>query len=1025
MHKQLKSSNHSNFLKNRFLRNIFFMAVILTLTLPVSYAVLVHPAFTKLFIEDKVDDAVSIARHLSSYVPPTSADVRQSNLPVSFFSEAVEHKNDFGLRKLKVFSNSGEVIFSTDSKDVGTINKERYLQEVMETAKPYSQIVTRDTKSLEGQTMSADVVETYVPLMREASVLGAFEIYYDITLRNDQLHNLLLRSTATLAILAGGLLSIILFFLFKENRAIAERMRAEEALRESEERYRSLFANNHAVMLLVDPETADIVDVNPAACSFYGCTREELTSKRITDINTLSEDEVFLEMQRAKAEERKHFYFQHRLAEGEIRDVEVYSGPIALRGKHLLYSIIHDISARKRAEEQVQRAHDELEQRVEERTADLLEANERLRQEIKERKRMERALRNSERKHRALINDASDAIILTDTEGNVVDTNKKALELFGYSKKELMQKHITELDPKEVLEKTSAAFQEAVRSGAGVLNDTEILRKDGKTVSVDITGSVIQYGDQKVVQGFFRDITERKRAEEVVRNIAEGLSAETGEIFFQSLVRHLAHMLEMDYALVGELISPREENVETVAVWANNDIVDNFTYELANTPCQNVVGQALCSYPEKVQEQFPLDHMLQEMNVASYVGVPLLDSWGRPLGIMAVLDGKPLQNPEFVESTLRVFAARAAAELERRLAEATIRQAEEQYRLLVRNLPSIVYKGYSDWSVDFFDDKKIQSLLGYNLEDFNSRKLKWSDVIVEEDVEQASREFLQAMKGNKSYVREYRIRTKGGEILWIQDRGQIVCDEAGKVAYLSGVFYDITESKHTDEELRKSEEELRFLSSELLEAQEKERARFARELHDGIGQALSTIKVRVETLLRLAKSDPARIEVEDLASLVPMIRQTVEEVRNTSMDLRPSTLDSLGILPTIEWFCREFQVTYPTISIQKQIDIKESEVPDFLKIVIYRILQEAFGNAARHSRADLVTISLAKTNGKMMLALQDNGRGFDLEDVLSADSAKRGFGLTSMKERTELSGGSFAIESSVGEGTTIRSTWKV
>jgi PAS domain S-box-containing protein len=1025
MHKQLKSSSHSNFLKNRFLRNIFALAVILTLALPVSYAVVVHPAFTKLLIEDKVDDAVSIAKHLSSYVPPQFADVGQNKLPVNFFNEAVEHKNDFGLRKLKVFSRSGKVIFSTDSKDVGTINKERYLREVMEDAKPHTQVVTRDTKSLEGQTISADVVETYIPLMQDASVLGVFEVYYDITLRKDQLHNLLLRSSATLTILAGALLSLIMIVLFKEQRTIAQRGQAEEELQESQERYRSLFANNHAVMLLIDPETAEIVDANPAACSFYGYTREEITAKKITDINTLTNEQVHQEMQRAKSEERQHFFFRHRLAEGEILDVEVYSGPIVLRGKHLLYSIVHDISARKQAEEEVQRAHDELEQRVEERTADLLEANERLRQEIEERKRMEKALRNSERKYRALINDASDSIVLSDTEGNVVDTNKKALELFGYSKDELLQKHVTELHPKEELEKTFTVFQEAVQSGAGSLSDTKILRKDGKTVPVDITGSVIHYGDQNVVQGFFRDVTERKRAEEVVRNIAEGVSAETGEIFFQSLVRHLAQMLEVDYALVGELTDPREENVETVAVWAHNHIVDNFTYELANTPCQNVVGQTLCSYPEKVQKQFPLDHMLQEMNVASYVGVPLFASKRRPLGVMAVLDGKPLENPEFVESTLRVFAARASAELERRLAEAAIRQAEEQYRLLVQNLPSIVYKGYRDWSVDFFDDKKIQSRLGYNLEDFNSRRLKWSDVIVEEDLEQASREFVRAFRGDKSYVREYRINTKAGEILWIQDRGQIVCDEAGKIEYLSGVFFDITDRKHTDEALRESEKELRFLSSELLEAQEKERARLARELHDSIGQALSTMKVRVETLLRLAKSDLSRIEEGDLASLVSMIRQTVEEVRNISMDLRPSTLDSLGIVPTIDWFSREFRITYPYMQIEKEIHLRETEVPDPLKIVIYRIVQEACNNAAKHSGAKIMQISLAKIDGEIRLVVKDNGRGFDLEELLSEETAERGFGITSMKERAELSGGAFFIESGIGKGTTIQATWKI
>jgi len=131
---------------------------------------------------------------------------------------------------------------------------------------------------------------------------------------------------------------------------ITERKRAEEALRESEERYKSLFKNNHSVMLLIDPESANIVDANPAAISFYGWSHEELTRKKITDINTLTERQVFQEMKRAKTEQRRIFYFKHRLASGKIRDVEVYSGPIKVYGRELLYSIIHDITKRKQAE---------------------------------------------------------------------------------------------------------------------------------------------------------------------------------------------------------------------------------------------------------------------------------------------------------------------------------------------------------------------------------------------------------------------------------------------------------------------------------------------------------------------------------------------------------------------------------------------------------------------------------------------------------------------------------------------------
>ncbi|MGD9165818.1 MAG: PAS domain S-box protein [Syntrophobacterales bacterium] len=175
---------------------------------------------------------------------------------------------------------------------------------------------------------------------------------------------------------------------------ITERKRAEESLRESEQRYSSLFKNNHSVMLLIDPESADIVDANPAACSFYGWSQEELTSKKITDINMLTNEQVFQEMEQARSAQREHFYFRHRLASEEVRDVEVYSGPIILHGKQLLYSIIHDISKRKQTEEELRKAHAGLEQR----TADLAKLNEALKQEIEERKQIERKLRKREAK---------------------------------------------------------------------------------------------------------------------------------------------------------------------------------------------------------------------------------------------------------------------------------------------------------------------------------------------------------------------------------------------------------------------------------------------------------------------------------------------------------------------------------------------------------------------------------------------------------------------------------------------------
>ena len=128
-----------------------------------------------------------------------------------------------------------------------------------------------------------------------------------------------------------------------------------DELRESEEKFRALFYTNHAILLLIDPETEDIVDANPAAFTFYGWSKEEFLQKKVSDLNILNDEEIKQEMQNALTEKRNYFEFRHRLANGEIRDVQVFSGPIQDKGKTFLYSIVHDITSRKQAEKELQR----------------------------------------------------------------------------------------------------------------------------------------------------------------------------------------------------------------------------------------------------------------------------------------------------------------------------------------------------------------------------------------------------------------------------------------------------------------------------------------------------------------------------------------------------------------------------------------------------------------------------------------------------------------------------------------------
>lgn len=147
--------------------------------------------------------------------------------------------------------------------------------------------------------------------------------------------------------------------------------RVQEKLQESEERYRKIFNNHHTVMLIIDPQSGAVIDANPAAEAYYGYSREALCSMNITDINTLNPEEVKQGMARAKQFRKNAFQFRHRLASGEIRDVEVFSGPIDFSGKEYLYSIVHDISQKMEAERKIAEINENLEKIVAKRTEAL------------------------------------------------------------------------------------------------------------------------------------------------------------------------------------------------------------------------------------------------------------------------------------------------------------------------------------------------------------------------------------------------------------------------------------------------------------------------------------------------------------------------------------------------------------------------------------------------------------------------------------------------------------------------------
>ena len=399
------------------------------------------------------------------------------------------------------------------------------------------------------------------------------------------------------------------------------------------------------------------------------------------------------------------------------------------------------------------------------------------------------------------------------------------------------------------------------------------------------------------------------------------------------------------------------------------------------------------------------------------------------------------------ERTTQLTNANAALHSEineRKQAEEELRKSEARHRSYIEVTEQL------GWTTDANGEvvEDIPSWRGFTGQ--GEKEVKgwgWSKALHPDDLGHTARVWRNAVATRNSYETEYRIRRQDGSYRHFLARGVPVFKENGDIREWVGTCIDITERKRTEEalkkytkelqrltetleqrvrerteELEKANEGLRRLSSKLLSAQEEERKRIAGEIHDTLGSCLNAIKFKIEDTLLQIGGTP-RAAAESLSTVIPMIHEGVEECRRIQMDLRPAMLDDLGLLPTLSWFFRKFQAIYSQIQIAQEIEVEDKDIPPSLKIVIFRVTQEAMNNIAKYSKADLARLSLRKLDNRMELAIQDNGQGFNPGKVTGSESGRRGLGLTSMRERVELSGGSFYIESFEGNGTTIRAAW--
>jgi PAS domain S-box-containing protein len=344
----------------------------------------------------------------------------------------------------------------------------------------------------------------------------------------------------------------------------------------------------------------------------------------------------------------------------------------------------------------------------------------------------------------------------------------------------------------------SEAVQRAIETGAPFDLELQLVTAKGNWLWVQAVGrSVMENKRIRSVEGTVQDITSRKQFELTQNFLAR--SSSQGRQFFQDLAVYLAEHLRIDYVCIDRL-EPGSLAAQTVAVYSDGKIEDNYRYTLQDTPCGVLAGQQVCCFPNNVRHLFPGDLMLSEFGAESYAGVTLFDSKAQPSGLIAVIGRSPLANPMQVEAVLQLVAVRAASELERAQAEEALHASEERYRALIEISPDPISITDLEGKFISVNHAGLQELGYHSMEELRSSGLTSFDFIVKADQERALQNLRKTAEQGAVRNIEYRLRRRDGSVIWTELSAALLRDGAGQPVAFIGITHDIGERKRALDE---------------------------------------------------------------------------------------------------------------------------------------------------------------------------------------------------------------------------------
>lgn len=385
------------------------------------------------------------------------------------------------------------------------------------------------------------------------------------------------------------------------------------------------------------------------------------------------------------------------------------------------------------------------------------------------------------------------------------------------------------------------------------------------------------------------------------------------------------------------------------------------------------------------------------------------------VGLVAIQEGAQdyLLKRE-IQAALLSRAIRYA--IERNRASAELAASEERFQLAVSGASA----GLWDWNPRtgaLYLSPHFREIVGHAEDELPNDMQAHYQIIHPDDVERVAQALRAHTQERHPYDVEYRVRTRAGEYRWIQSRAQALWDASGVAYRMVGWILDVTERRRANEALRESREELQRLSANIEHIREEEKTRIARELHDDLGQLLTALKIDTGRFEQTIEGKLDEMSRGALRGIYGVIDQLVASVRRIAADLRPVMLDDLGPIPAIDWFIQEFSARHG-IAVHAQLDAGEVGFNRDSGTEVFRIVQEALTNIARHSGASEVTIEIAREAPFCMVKISDNGRGA----LSDARRNRKSFGLIGMRERAARLGGELAVRTAPGQGFALTVT---